>query len=160
MATSLYDIDFVAWTRQQATELRRLNDSRLNVPLDFALLADEVEDLGSERKLAFESFLEVIIEHLLKLSHSPAVAPRKKWMISIHAARRSALRRMTGSLRREAAEDLDKLFEGARSAVVFSMRLYGEIEAIDTLPTSNPYTLDQLLDTDWWPDNTMDVDRQ
>ena len=151
MATNLYEIDFVAWTREQAAELRRLRDVRSNSPLDLERLADEVEDLGSERKLAFESFIELVILHLLKLAHSPAVQPRNKWMISVHAARRSAARRMTATLRREAEQDLDELFEAARSAAVLSMTLYGEAEAIGDLPTLNPYSLDQILDPDFWP---------
>ena len=151
MATNLYELDFVAWTREQAAELRRLRDDRSNSPLDLGQLADEVEDLGSERKLAFESFIELVIEHLLKLAHSPAIQPRKKWMISVHAARRSAVRRMTTTLRCEAEESLDQLFDSARSAVVLSMKLYGEIERIDDLPTTNPYTLKQILDLDFWP---------
>ena len=86
MATNLYETDFVAWTKEQAAELRRLRDARINTRLDLELLAEAVEDLGSERKFAFESHIEVIIEHLLKLAHSPAVDPRKKWMISVQSA--------------------------------------------------------------------------
>ena len=151
MAANLYEIDFVAWTREQAAELRRLRNDRSNSLLDLEQLADEVEDLGSERKLAFESFLELVIEHLLKLAHSPAIEPRRKWMISVHAARRSAARRLTATLRHEADGSLDQLFQSARSTVVLSMKLYDEIEAIDDLPTTNPYTLEQILDPDFWP---------
>jgi hypothetical protein len=151
MATNLFAIDFVDWTREQAAELRRLRDDRSNIPLDLERLADEVEDFGSERKPAFENLIELVIEHLLKLAHSPAIEPRKKWMISVHAARRSAARRLTATLRHEAEGSLDQLFESARSTVVLSMKLCGEFEAINDLPTTNPYTLEQILDPDFWP---------
>lgn len=151
MATNLYETDFVAWTREQAAELRRLRDARVNTRLDLDLLAEEVEDLGSERKFAFESLIEVIIEHLLKLAHSPAVDPRKKWMISVQTARRSAARRSTATLRREVVETLEQRFEGARAAAVFAMEVYGEIGAIESVPMTNPYSLDQILDPDFWP---------
>lgn len=151
MATSLYETDFVAWTKEQAAELRRLRDARINTRLDLDQLAEEVEDLGSERKFAFESLIEVIIEHLLKLAHSPAVEPRKKWMISVQNARRSAARRSTATLRREADDTLDQRFAAARAAAVFSMQVYDEHDAIESVPTTNPYSLDEILDPDFWP---------
>jgi hypothetical protein len=107
VASNLYESDFVAWTREQAAELRRLRDARINSRLDLEQLAEEVEDLGSERKFSVESFVELVIEHLLKLAHSPAVHPRNKWMISVHNARRAATRRMTGTIRREIEQELD-----------------------------------------------------
>ena len=70
-AERLYKDDFYAWTRNQASALRRLADERWNGPLDLLHLAEEVEDLGSEQQWAVESQLERILEHLLKLEHSP-----------------------------------------------------------------------------------------
>jgi hypothetical protein len=52
-----------------------LADERWNGPLDLVHLAEEVEDLGSEQRWAVESQLERIIEHLLKLEHSPSGSP-------------------------------------------------------------------------------------
>ena len=75
----LYKDDFYAWTREQAGALRQLADQRWNGPLDLLHLAEEVEDLGSEQRWAVESQLERIIEHLLKLEHSPSAAPRQGW---------------------------------------------------------------------------------
>jgi len=151
MATNLYETDFVAWTKEQAAELRRLRDARINTRLDLELLAEAVEDLGSERKFAFESHIEVIIEHLLKLAHSPAVDPRKKWMISVQSARRSAARRSTATLRREVGDNLEQRFQAARAAAVFAMKVYGENEAIGSVSTENPYSLDDILAPDFWP---------
>jgi len=34
MATNLYETDFVAWTKEQAAELRRLRDARINTRLE------------------------------------------------------------------------------------------------------------------------------
>ena len=90
MATSaerLYKDDFYAWTRDQAAALRRLADERWNGPLDLLHLAEEVEDLGSEQQWAVEGQLERIIEHILKLEHSPSVGPRRQWMIKVVDAR-------------------------------------------------------------------------
>jgi hypothetical protein len=72
MATKLYETDFVAWTKEQAAELRRLRDVRLNSGLDLDQLAEEVKDLGSEQRFAVRSFVIRAIEHLLKLEFSTA----------------------------------------------------------------------------------------
>ena len=61
-AERLYKDDFYAWTRDQASALRRLADQRWNGPLDLLHLAEEVEDLGSEQQWAVESQLERIID--------------------------------------------------------------------------------------------------
>ena len=66
VATDLYETDFVAWTREQAAELRRLRDARINSRLDLEQLAEEIEDLGKEQRAAVRSQVQRIIEHLLK----------------------------------------------------------------------------------------------
>ena len=67
-AADLYDEDFYAWTQQQAEALRThfQGDNRL----DVEHLAEEVEDLGKSELHAVESFVENVIEHLLKLDYS------------------------------------------------------------------------------------------
>lgn len=74
--TALYEEDFYAWTKNQAAALRRLAAQRWNGPLDLANLAEEVEDLGKTERNAVRSRLRRIIEHGLKLEHSPAPEPQ------------------------------------------------------------------------------------
>ena len=76
---SLYQTDHYAWTKQQAAELRRLAAARANSTLDLANLAEEVESLGRSDLATVRSQLRRIIEHLLKLEHSPAAEPRFGW---------------------------------------------------------------------------------
>ena len=71
-AAELYEEDFYAWTRDQAAALRRMAKDRWNGPLDLEHLAEEIEDVGSERRDAVRSQVRRIIEHLLKLEHSRA----------------------------------------------------------------------------------------
>ena len=48
-AGELYDQDFLRWTEQQATALRRAaKDS--NLPLDWENLAEEIESLGKSHR--------------------------------------------------------------------------------------------------------------
>ncbi len=151
MATSLYDTDFVAWTREQAAELRRLRDARITTRLDLEQLAEEVEDLGSEQRFAVRSFVIRAIEHLLKLEFSTASELRALWLRSLRNARKSAERRMTTTLRHDLEEQLPKLFDDARDEVVFALEHYREFKALEELPFANPYSLDQILDLDWLP---------
>jgi hypothetical protein len=151
MATDLYESDFVAWTKEQATELRRMRDARVNSRLDLEQLAEEVEDLGSEQRFAVRSLTMRAIEHLLKLEFSSASEPRALWKRSLRNARRSAARRMSATLRRDVEEQLPKLFEEARDEVVFALEHYREWAALDRLPEANPYSLDEILDPDFWP---------
>ena len=75
----LYEEDFYAWTRRQATALRRLAETRPDVDLDLPHLIEEVADLGISQRDAVRSQVRRIVEHCLKLEHSPAQAPRAGW---------------------------------------------------------------------------------
>lgn len=150
---ALYDEDFYAWTRDQAGALRRLADQRWNGPLDLIHLAEEVEDLGSERQNAIMSQLERAMEHLLKLEHSARPEPRRRWMISVIDARGEIERRMTASIRREVEPALANLYRRARSKVELSLIDHRELEAAETLPAACPFGLDDLIADDWWPPN-------
>ena len=75
-AKSIYDQDFYVWTEVQAELLRQ----RRFEALDLENLIEEVEGLGDTKKSAVLSNATVVIEHLLKLQHSPAVDPRAGWV--------------------------------------------------------------------------------
>jgi hypothetical protein len=149
----LYKDDFYAWTREQAQALRRLAEQHWNGPLDLEHLAEEVEDLGSERQWAVESQLERVFEHLLKLEHSPSVEPRRQWMISVNGARREIHRRLTPAIRREVEPQLGALYAAARNDAELGLLDHGEQEAAGALPADCPYTFDDLIADDWWPAN-------
>ena len=100
-AAKLYDEDFYLWTRDQAAALRRLAAERWNGPLDLEHLAEEVEDLGKSQRHAVESLLERVLEHLLKLEHSPAADPRRGWLVSVLHARAHLGRLLTAAIRRD-----------------------------------------------------------
>ena len=93
-----YDDDFYAWTQHQAAVLREMPvaDNRF----DREHVAEEIEDLGKSERDAVRSQMRRIIEHFLKLAHSPARQPRFGWMGSIADARASLATRF----RRHCAE--------------------------------------------------------
>ena len=149
----LYDDDFYAWTRDQAQALRRMAEQRWNGPLDLEHLAEEVEDLGSEQRNAVRSQLERVIEHLLKLEHSPAAAPRPGWMNSVDDARARIEDALTPTIRRDAQAMLTRLFNRARRRVARDLISQGERDAAQALPGTCPYAFDDLLADEWWPVN-------
>ncbi len=151
MGTVGYEQDFYAWTREQAKLLRKAQRDRLNVPLDFGHLAEEIEALGNEQRFAVESQLERILEHLLQLEYSPAEQPRPGWRRTVRQARGEIERRLTPSIRRAVARRLSRLYERARLNAIDALTQYGEEAAAQELPERCPYTLSELLDDNWWP---------
>src|SRR5471032_1260581 len=84
---TLHDEDFVAWSKQQAEALRAAARTGSNQMLDWANLAEEIEDLGASQRSPLHSQLRRIIQHLLKLENSPAAERRHGWIVSIADAR-------------------------------------------------------------------------
>ena len=68
MSQKLYEQDFYAWTLQQAELLR----SQTQQDLDWANLAEELEDMGKNLKRELESRLKVLFAHLLKWQYQPS----------------------------------------------------------------------------------------
>jgi hypothetical protein len=79
-----YDDDFYVWIERQAALLR----ARRFEELDLDHLIEEVEALARAELNAVLSNASVIIEHLLKLEHSPAAEPRAGWRASVREHRR------------------------------------------------------------------------
>jgi hypothetical protein len=152
-AEQLYEDDFYAWTRHQAAALRRLAETRPNADIDFPHLVEEVEDLGSERLLSVLSQTRRLMEHLLKLEHSPAADPRLGWLRTVDDARDNIAGRLTSSIRNELTQELPILFAKARKNAEKELRRRGETDAASGMPGECPYALDRLLDEDWYPVN-------
>jgi len=148
-----YDEDFYAWALDQAEALRRLAETRPNVPVDFAHLIEEVEDLARAERNAVRSQVRRVIEHWLKLEHSPSADPRLGWKISIDDARDQIGDRLTPKIRHDLARDLPRLFAQARRTAAKALAAAGELQAAGALPTVNPYRLDDLLADDLYPPN-------
>ena len=146
-----YDDDFFAWTQYQAQVLRtlRTRDSRF----DRENLVEEVESLGRSERDTVHSQIERILTHFLKLAYSPARDPRFDWMDSIIEARFVLARKLSPTLRRDAEEQLTSVHATARKRAAVQLQKYGEHEAAQLLPSECPYTIDQVLTEDWYPDS-------
>jgi Domain of unknown function DUF29 len=154
---SLYQTDYYAWTKQQAAELRKLAAARANTTLDLENLAEEVESLGRSDLATIRSQLRRIIEHLLKLEHSPAAEPRFGWRESVVEARDVIPDVITATLRREAEAELAKTYQQGRRRAEAALMRHGERDAAQALPADCPYSFDQILSQDWYPANRHGV---
>ena len=150
---SLYQTDYYAWTRQQAAALRALAAARVNSTLDLENLAEEVESLGRSDLNTVRSQVRRIIKHLLKLEYSPSTAPRADWRHSVAQARDEVEDHITVSMHPDVAAELAKLFGRGRRDAALGLARHGEREAAKALPVTCPYTFDQIVSHDWYPEN-------
>jgi len=148
----LYETDYHQWLEQQAQLLRegRIED------IDAQNLVEEFEDLAMGERAAVESHAETVIEHLLKLEHSPAGRPRRGGRLTVVRHRGRLAKRLTASLRNRLQASLGEVYDGARRAAVIGLE--ADKVGADQLPDACPYTLDQILDPDWLPANRHGTD--
>ena len=144
---SLYERDFYAWTQRQAAILR--SGSLAGVDLEH--LAEEVEDMGREQRRAVRSQLRHLLVHLLKLRYSPATDPRSGWIEEIHNARTEIEDRLADSpsLAQYLAGLFIEVWPKARRRAISQMEVHEERPPV---PQDCPFTLEQALDDDYWPD--------
>ena len=120
--------------------------------LDRENVAVEIEDLGGSERDALRSQIRRIVEHFLKLAHSPAQQPRFYWMASILEARSTLGDKISPTLRRDAEIMLPGLYRDGRRLAELALRGYAENQAADALPQQCPYSLDDIFREDWYPE--------
>lgn len=152
MDTILYERDFHAWALEQASALRKLAEERVNLPLDLPHLIEEVEDMANNELDVVEGNLTQAILHLLKLEWSAEVQPRRHWRAETAAFRANAHRRLRRSPTVRGRIDLASLYDDARRQLSEASREIGQ-----SLSDELPYTLDQVLDRDWFPANRLGI---
>lgn len=151
-----YDADFLAWTQEQARLLRDAAQDRPNTPIDWENVAEEIESMGRSELRAVESALVRVIEHLLKLEHSPATAPRGDWKLSVVEHRDRVARDLSASPSLRGKIDLSGIHRTAQKMAALGLERDGLPN--DALPAECPYALDQILDDEWWPVNRHGVE--
>lgn len=138
MSDDLYDRDVLAWSESQAALLRRLALGERVNDLDWAHLIEEIEGVGLSELRAVESFLVLIMVHLLKLRLSPDDPAVRHWRAEIIAFQRNAERRFVPSMRQRI--DLARLWRDAVDQVAAEA---GSLAM--NAPDACPFTLDRLL---------------
>lgn len=148
--SDLYDDDPHAWAMEQADRLRLIAREHPGLGLDWPHLIEELDGMAGSDRRRVESLAGAVMEHLLLLEHSPAKGPRRGWKSEVVDYRRGLDLILTPTLRRHLAERLDAVFGKAREAVRRKMEIFEEDPG--GLPEVRPYTLEQVLDPGWWPE--------
>ncbi|HRJ60288.1 MAG TPA: DUF29 domain-containing protein [Azospirillaceae bacterium] len=151
-----YDEDVYLWSVEQAAALRQAAASGSNLPVDWENVAEEIESVGRSELHALESALMRVIEHLLKLEYSPAIDPRAGWRSSVLKHRIRAAAEL---------EDSPSLRGRLRSARVYRDGVKLAVDGLrrdgigrEALPDECPWSLEQLLNDDYWPSNRHGLD--
>ena len=142
----LYEDDFYAWAERQAALLRagRFDE------LDLGNVTLEVEDLGGALKRSALNNARVVVEHLLKLQHSPAHDPRHSWEATVLEHRSRLEIDLTPRIRQVLCDELGDVYRLARRNAAAALRRHREPAAADALPATCPYSLEQITG-DWLP---------
>lgn len=146
---TIYERDFVEWTRGQAKALRAAKDSGVNLNLDWENLAEEIEDMGKSVRHGLASRIRTIIEHLLKLQCSRTAETRPGWELTVARERAGIEGALddSPSLRRELDQIVQEETRRARRLAERAMRSFGDRVA----PLPDSYTVAQVLE-DWYPE--------
>lgn len=141
---STYDTDFNLWTQQQAALLRQ---GRFQA-IDVVNLAEEIESMGKSDRRAIESYLANILFHLLKWQYQPE-RRSTSWKLSIRNSRHQVAKRLKES----------PSFKPSIADIIFDEYQLAKDYAADetglplaTFPDQCQFTIEQVLDTEYWPD--------
>jgi hypothetical protein len=147
-----YETDFAAWAEQQAMLLRLGKWEAL----DQEHLAEELEGLRRSEQNELEHRLEVLTIHLLKWrqwQEQPMYPdPRRGWRLTILEQRRRLARLLhrSPSLRPSLVAVLSESYPYARRIAHEALEDIGLRDI--TLPEDCPWTVEQVLDDDFWPE--------
>lgn len=140
----LYEDDFVEWTDKAAELLKQGKFSEL----DIENLIEEVESLGRSEKNALRSNLRVLLMHLLKWQYQPSKRSGS-WRGSIieHRIRIQDAFEDSPSLKNHYGQIFDKAYKQTRQKAAVETGL-----DIKTFPTDCPYTEEQVLNSEFLPE--------
>lgn len=141
--SNLYEMDFYAWTQEQA-ELLRLQEWQ---KLDLANLIEEVESLGKQQRQELRNGLSILIGHLLKWEYQREWRSRS-WLATIRVQRRDLLRLMRDnpSLKPYLLEVLPEAYENGKDLAVMETNL-----PYKTFPSVCGYVWEDILSDRFFP---------
>ncbi|OKH24266.1 DUF29 domain-containing protein [Chroogloeocystis siderophila] len=143
MINNLYDIDFYAWTQQQAKLLR----DRQWHELDLPNLIEEIECLGKQQRQELRNRLSILIGHLLKWEYQPQKRIRS-WLSTIRVQRMDLndILQENPSLKSYLEEALHKAYQKGIELAVGETNLPNK-----TFPVECTYTLEEILSDSFFP---------
>jgi hypothetical protein len=139
-----YEDDFEQWCFEQAELLRQKRFAEL----DLSNLIEEIEAMGKEQRRALKSSYRLLIAHLLKWQFQPQLRSRS-WEITIDRERDNIDDREKDNP--SLAQEAKRIVEGVYRRAVREAAKETELPRSD-FPFDCPYTVEQLRDPDWMPD--------
>ena len=140
MPDDLYDRDSLAWSQRQAGLLRRHAAGERVNGIDWDHVVEEIADVGLSQLNAVQSYLGLILLHLLKLHFWPDDPSCRHWRNEVVAFQVRARRRFAPSMRQKI--DVEALYQDA-------MRDAGNLDhdtpPMRAAPADCPVSLDDLL---------------
>ena len=135
--TTAYNKDYHAWSQEQAHLLR----SHAFQKLDIEHLAEEIETLSNSDKRALESYLTILLVHLLKIEYQ-AQKRTRSWDLSIKHSKHKVnkILKANPSFRRLLPEFLKEAYFSARLEAAYETGLEEK-----TFPKKCPWQLEELL---------------
>ena len=141
MPDGLYERDALAWAERQAELLRRLAaGERLNEPVDWPNVIEEVQDVGLSELRACKSLLRQTLVHLLKLYAWPGSTAAAHWRSEVIGFRADMRDRLALSMRQRIS--LDEIYRVALEQVQAGTDNSGEPRP---MPATCPFVLDDFL---------------
>jgi hypothetical protein len=139
-----YESDVVAWANEQASLIRAGRFDRL----DLEHIADEIEDVGKSEQRELMSHLTGLIAHLLKWKFQPSHRG-SSWEKTIKVKRKEisySLKSMPSLKNRLIdPEWLELVWDKAVNQAMTETGL-------DVFPESICWSVDQVLDSEFWPE--------
>jgi len=147
-ATSIYHHDYQLWLSNQITLLQQGAFS----DLDVKHLIEEMEDMGISNRRALSSHLIILIAHLLKWQFQPEHRS-SSWRGSIVEQRVQLedVLEAAPSLKNLIPEVMHHIYPKALKIAVTETGMKQ-----DKFPNEMPYTVEQLLNENYWPSNGVD----
>jgi len=142
-----YEQDLYAWTLENT---RLLREGRLS-EIDVVNIIEELEYMARKDKKELLSRLTVLLMHLLKWQFQSDKRTHS-WMATIKVQRIKVndLLEESPSLKYELGAKFDKAYQQAILEAVQEMNLPEK-----TFPVISPYTLEQALDDDFYPNTEV-----
>ncbi|MFO5440749.1 MAG: DUF29 domain-containing protein [Dolichospermum sp.] len=139
----LYEIDDYLWLEETIKLLKAKNLENL----DLENLIAELESLGRNDLNKVRSLLRQIIIHILLLEywHDEYDRNHRHWQAEIIAFRDDLNNSLTTTLKNKLVQELDHIYNVALKVVVQKTGL-----ASNLFPDHCPYSLEQLLDDNWY----------
>jgi hypothetical protein len=140
-----YEVDFFAWTQEQARILR----GRRTLGLDWDNLAEEIDSMGRRDRRELERRLRLILHHLLKWQVQPGLRG-PSWRNTLIEQRRQAekLLKESPSLRPQLRGLCDEAYPDAVRDAANDTGLRPQ-----TFPAECAFSIDQILDPEYLPDD-------